>query len=128
MATFSQKSLDILATVDRRLYDICSEVIQDFDFSVLVGHRNKEDQDAACAAIPPRSKDPWPTSKHNSSPSLAVDIAPYPIDWNDIDRFRALAAAMYVAADKLGIKIRWGGDFIKLRDYDHFELVIEPAA
>lgn len=121
MATFSQKSLDILATVDRKLYDLCTEVIKDFDFSVIVGHRGEADQDIACANG--KSNTPWPTSKHNSCPSQAVDIAPYPIDWNDINRFRELAGAMYAAGNKLGIKIRWGGDFTKLKDYDHFELV-----
>lgn len=125
MPSFSKQSLDKLATVDRRLYDICTEVIKNYDITILVGHRNKEDQDAACAAIPPRSKDPWPTSKHNSCPSQAVDLAPYNngIDWNDIDKFKELAGHMFTAADKLGIKIRWGGSFTTLKDYDHYELV-----
>ena len=121
MPTFSQQSLDKLATADQRLQDICNEVIKDYDFTVLCGFRSQEDQDEAVAAK--KSHTPWPTSKHNTTPSQAVDLASYPIDWSDIDRFRELAARMQVAADKLGIKIRWGGTFATIRDYDHFELV-----
>lgn len=122
MPTFSQQSLDKLATVDRRLYDICTEVIKVFDFTAICGHRNKEDQDKAVAAG--RSKTPWPTSRHNSSPSQAVDLAPYPIDWNDLEKFRELNSHMQDAAEKLGIAIEWGGDFKSLKDFDHWQLKI----
>lgn len=121
MPQFSQKSLELLATCDEQLQQICHEVIKVYDFTVICGHRNKEDQDAAVAAG--NSHTPWPTSNHNSTPSQAVDIAPYPIDWNDLDRFKDLAAHMQVAANKFRIKIRWGGSFTKLKDYPHFELV-----
>lgn len=121
MPTFSKQSLDKLATVDRRLYDICSEVIKDFDITILVGHRDQADQDKACSEG--KSKTPWPTSKHNSCPSHAVDIAPYPIDWNNIPKFAELNGYMQAAAARLGHKIRWGGSFTTLKDFDHWEIV-----
>ena len=37
-----------------------------------------------------RSKLSWLESKHNCEPSRAVDIAPYPIDWDDRERFSHL--------------------------------------
>lgn len=120
MPEFSQASLDKLSTCHPLLQQLCNYVIKQYDFAVVVGHRNKEDQDSAIAAK--KSQTPWPTSKHNSTPSMAVDIAPVPIDWEDIDKFRELSGYMKAAADTLGIKIRWGGDFITLKDYDHFEL------
>lgn len=121
MAAFSKKSVNILHTCDRRLVDICTEVIKDYDFSVLCGHRGEEEQNAAFDAGSSNAR--WGQSKHNTTPSKAVDLAPYPIDWNDIGRFRELAARMQVAANKLGIKIRWGGTFTKIKDYPHFELM-----
>ncbi len=125
MPTFSKKSLDRLATVDRKLYDICSEAIRTIDFSVICGHRGQEEQDAAVAAG--KSHTPWPTSKHNSTPSQAVDLIPYPFnpltDWKNIEKFRDINAHMQVAADKLGHKIRWGGTFTTIKDYDHWELI-----
>lgn len=121
MPEFSKQSLDKLATVDKRLQDICNEVIKHIDITILVGQRGKEDQDKACEEG--KSKTPWPTSKHNSCPSKAVDVAQYPIDWKDIQKFMDLNGYMQVAAAKLGIKIRWGGSFTTLKDYDHWELV-----
>lgn len=102
----------------QRLFD---DVIKYRDCAILVGHRCQEDQDKACHDG--KSHTPWPTSKHNSEPSRALDAAPYPIDWNDIDRFKEFAAFVMFRAKVLGITIRWGGDFETLKDYDHFELM-----
>lgn len=51
----------------------------------------------------------------------AVDIVPYPVDWDSIGKFQLVGDAMKKAADELGIKIVWGGDW-RMRDYPHFEL------
>jgi len=69
-------------------------------------------------------------SKHNYLPSLAVDVAPYPIDWNNIQRFKDMAKSYIESAKEEGIKIVWGADWDmdgdikehKLIDYPHFEL------
>jgi len=84
-------------------------MIAEHDFTILCGHRTKEEQEAAFRAGASKLK--FPHSKHNSFPSRAVDIAPYPIDWKNIDRFIELAEAVKAKADKMGIKIIWGGDF-----------------
>jgi peptidoglycan L-alanyl-D-glutamate endopeptidase CwlK len=60
----------------------------------------------------------------------AVDLVPYPVDWNDLAKFDAIAVAMMKAADELGLTIRWGADWDqdgKKRergesDSPHFEL------
>ena len=62
---------------------------------------------------------------------MAVDIAPYEIDWENAKRFYLLAGMMFQAANDLGIKIRWGGDWDmdwdhadqRFIDLPHFELV-----
>lgn len=41
----------------------------------------------------------------------AVDLVPYPVDWNDPKKFDAIAAAMFAAADELGVDLRWGADW-----------------
>jgi peptidoglycan L-alanyl-D-glutamate endopeptidase CwlK len=74
----------------------------------------------------------WPDSNHNVSPSNAVDICPWPIDWNNRDRFIFLAGVMFTIAKQLDIKIRWGGNWSmswqfekqKFNDLAHFELVL----
>lgn len=58
--------------------------------------------------------DPF-ASKHRVDPmdgyGHAVDVAPYPIDWNDAHRFDRLAGLMLRAASIEGVRIRWGADW-----------------
>ena len=68
------------------------------------------------------------SSKHVSG--HAVDLVPYPVDWNDLSKFDKVAKAMYAAAKELGVSIRWGanwdndGKFREKGEYDspHFEI------
>ena len=52
----------------------------------------------------------------------AVDIIPYPVDWDSISKFDNIAVAMKLAACELGVDIVWGGDWENFKDYPHFEL------
>ncbi len=54
---------------------------------LLEGHRSNEDQLKAFNAGKSRIKS---GGKHNHSPSLATDVAPWPIDWSDKNRFTIL--------------------------------------
>lgn len=129
MPTFSKKSLARLETCDHRLQMVMKRAITRYDFTVLCGHRTKQEQNDAYERG--TSKLRWPQSKHNKTPSLAVDIAPFPIDWDNLGRFREMAAIVLDEAQKLGIKVRWGADWNqngsekdeRFRDYPHFELV-----
>ncbi|UIW10559.1 endolysin [Aeromonas phage BUCT695] len=95
-----------------------------FDVTVLEGIRTKERQKDLVAKGASKTMN----SKHLTGD--AVDLAPYPIDWNDKARFNQLAAVMLETSKELGIKIRWGGDWNmngdwkdeKFYDGPHFEL------
>jgi peptidoglycan L-alanyl-D-glutamate endopeptidase CwlK len=60
----------------------------------------------------------------------AVDLCPWPVDWNDLEKFDAIAKAMFAAAAALGVRIRWGADWDRdgkrrergETDSPHFEL------
>lgn len=129
MPHFSQKSMDTLATCDKRLQVIMMEVIQHFDCMIICGHRDEAEQNLAYQKG--QSKLKWPLSKHNSTPSKAVDVAPYPLDWKDRNRFFYQAGIIMGIAAAKGIKIRWGGDWNKngllsdekFSDLPHFELL-----
>ena len=41
----------------------------------------------------------------------AVDLAPYPIDWEDRDRFHYMGGMIRGIAKQLNINVRWGGDW-----------------
>lgn len=61
-------------------------------------------------------------SAHNWNPAIALDVAPYPIDWNNIARFKALGAMVTTEAKARGTPISWGGTWKSLKDYPHYEL------
>ncbi len=126
MPFFSPKSEARLSTCHPDLQAVCRELIKQYDFSVLCGHRNKAEQDAAFAAGNSRLK--YPQSKHNAKPSLAVDIAPYPIDWSNLVRFRemlcrfdALARLMRERGE-IESEFEYGADWDRLKDYPHIEI------
>lgn len=129
MAKFSKKSLAVLQTCDNSLQEICFEAIKILDFSVISGHRGEDEQ--AQLLKQGKTKAKYMESKHNYSPSLAVDIAPYPVDWNDKERFYILAGIMIAIAHSKGVKLRWGGDWNmnwnlkdnKFNDLGHFEIL-----
>ena len=108
---------------------LVEEVIKSMDVTVICGHRPKDEQELAFAEG--RSKVHYPNSNHNMLPSNAVDIAPYPIDWNDVRRFYYMGGYVLATAERLGIKVRWGGDWsgnfdIKdqnFHDLPHIELI-----
>lgn len=141
MPKFSQSSAIRLSTCHPALRDLFETVVQEIDCTVLEGHRGKEAQDAAFNAVPQRSKLPWPKGKHNRLPSLAVDVAPYPVDFGEtgtpeqrrraIERFYRFAHFVRGVALGKGIAIRYGGDWDgdwnfeeeRFKDLVHFELV-----
>lgn len=128
MPKFGLASREALATCHPDLQRLFNEVIKHWDCKVLEGHRGKAAQNAAYAAGASQLK--WPFGNHNKKPSTAVDVVPYPVDWDDIEGFVAFAFFVQGVAAALGIKIRWGGDWNKdrrytderFRDFPHFEL------
>lgn len=138
MPVFSRASRAAMRTCHSDLQKVLEEAIKYFDFSVLEGHRGQKAQDAAVAAG--NSQVRWPYGKHNSLPSLAVDLAPYPIDWagstKALARFAYLAgiidvvATQLLAEGKISHRVRWGSDWNmnedprdeRFMDWGHFEL------
>ena len=53
--------------------------------------------------------------------AAAVDVAPWPIDWEDVVRFQVAAAFILAAGMRLGVELEWGGLW-RQKDWGHFEL------
>lgn len=129
MPQFSATSAARLARCDARLQAVFNRVIGIMDCTILAGHRDEAAQNAALAAG--RTQLGWPRSKHNRLPSLAVDAAPYPIDWADRERFALFAGLVLGVAAGQGVRLRWGGDWNgdfrpadnRFDDLPHFELL-----
>ena len=128
MPKFGSSSRRRLATCHEDLQEIFEEVVKIFDCSVLCGHRGEEAQNEAYEKG--NSKVKFPNGRHNASPSNAVDVTPYPVDWKDLDRMNYFAGIVKGIAHMKGIPIRWGGDWndntdLKDNNFDdlpHFEL------
>ena len=142
MPNFGTKSIARLETCHENLQILMREVVKHFDCSVIFGHRTREVQAGLYAqgrTMPGRvvtnCDGVVKLSKHQGAdgeqPSMAVDIVPYPIDWSDEERMVYFAGFVKGVAVRMGIKIRWGGDWDSdtetkdtgFRDLPHFELI-----
>jgi len=147
MAQFGTRSKSNMIGLHPDLIRVLNRAILAFDFTILEGVRSDHQcfinwgkgrtvEQCRKAGIPnperyaqPRLtkvtwlRDPLGSNHRAKADGLghAVDCLPYPIDWNDIDRFKNLAAHMLNAARIENVKIIWGGDW-KEKDYPHFEL------
>ncbi len=131
MARFGNRSKKQLATCHEDIQAVLNEAIKDYDFSILEGHRTQDKQESYYAigrttklnsGIITNCDGVKRKSRHQSLPSIACDIAPYPIDWSDIPRFQAMAQVVLKAAEILGIDLEWGGHWKSPIDYPHFQL------
>lgn len=132
--SLSKVSKERLSSCSEPLRELVEVVSRYYPIMVVEGHRPKERQDEAFDKG--FSKVKWPDSKHNSYPSLAVDIAPLidgKIDWNNKKQWYHMVGFVEGVAAMLGIKVRSGADWDMDRnvsdqsfiDLPHFELVEE---
>ena len=105
MPKFGRKSRGKLKGVDTKLVNVLNEVVKYFDIMVIEGLRSQERQDELVAQGKSKTK----FGKHVQG--RAVDIAPYPLDWNARDDFHYLGGFVLGVASKMGVKVRWGGDW-----------------
>tara|TARA_R110002012_G_scaffold14134_1_gene59211 strand:+ start:1837 stop:2229 length:393 start_codon:yes stop_codon:yes gene_type:complete len=129
MYKWGPRSIKHLVTLDERLQKVLNEVIKYVDCSIIEGHRSGERQNKLFEEG--RTKVKYPYGRHNSNPSRAVDVVPYPIDWDDRERFHLFAGFVIGIGQSMGIRLRWGGDWNmnfevddnNFDDFPHFELV-----
>tara|TARA_R100000329_G_scaffold83154_1_gene70627 strand:+ start:1967 stop:2344 length:378 start_codon:yes stop_codon:yes gene_type:complete len=105
MYKFGKRSRERLRGVDARLINVLNELIKMMDVTVIEGLRSAERQKELLAKGATKVK----YSKHMEG--KAVDIAPYPIDWEDRDRFYYMGGMVRGIGKQLGIDIRFGGDW-----------------
>lgn len=135
MFKFSNTSLQRLGSCHPDLQLIFNEVIKCHDCSILEGYRSDTTQEELYRQG--KTQKQAGQSKHNCVPSMAVDVAPYPINWEDKKRFYYFAGHvksitnMLLDQGKISHKIRWGGDWDgdnnlnnqTFFDLPHFELI-----
>jgi peptidoglycan LD-endopeptidase CwlK len=137
MYSLGSQSLTRLTNVDPKLVSVVKRAIQltKQDFLVLEGVRTKEQcyinwgkgrtiAELKAAGVPIKYAQPnmakvtWLKNPLNSKHCIqatgyghAVDLVPYPVDWNDLKKFDEIAKAMQAAAKELKVNVRWGADW-----------------
>jgi len=109
-----------LISVNADLVRVVNRAIEitEVDFTVIEGLRTKERQAQLFATGNTRTMN----SRHIVG--QAVDVVPYPVDWNDTARFRLVAKAMKQAAKELDVKLTWGGDWKSFVDMPHYQIEV----
>lgn len=132
MARFGRSSRKRLNECHPELQRLFEVVVREYDCTILVGYRGKEEQNKAYEGR--KSQLRFPQSKHNKEPSDAVDVAPWfaekpHIRWGDTEKFYEFMGFVRGIAYMLDINIRCGGNWDmddelhdqKLMDLVHFE-------
>ena len=112
------RSMQSLSGVHPDLVDVVklAITITEVDFTVIEGIRNINRQRQLYKA----GKSTTMNSRHITG--HAIDMVPWPVDWDDLERFNVMAEAMKTAAEVQEIPIVWGGDWKSFYDAPHFEL------
>lgn len=126
MIEFGSKSKAELATCHNDLQRLFNRVNELWTCTVLSGRRTPEEQAEKVRSGASKTLN----SKHVNTPSLAVDVTPDPLDWNDTQRFYYFGGFVLGIAESMGIQVRWGGDWdgdMQIKDQNfndlvHFEL------
>jgi len=121
MPSFGPSSRRHRDTCHPDLVRVLDEAIKYYDFSCVWGHRGEARQNRAYRDG--HSKVQWPNSRHNSVPSQAFDVIPYPLGFKASDEeFHKLATYILAAASRLNVKLEWGGHWKSFKDLAHYQL------
>lgn len=116
--TLGNKSIKLLTGVHPDLVKVVKRAIEitEQDFTITEGLRSISRQKYLVSIG--RSK----TLNSRHLTGHAVDLAPWPIDWEDHSKFIIISEAMKKAAKELDIPIEWGGDWKGGWDKPHYQL------
>jgi len=105
MYKFGRRSRERLKGVDVRLVNVLNELIKMMDVTIIEGLRSAERQKELLAKGATKVK----YSKHMEG--KAVDLSPYPIDWENRDGFYYMGGMIRGIAKQMGVNVRFGGDW-----------------
>ena len=105
MPRFGRRAKERLKGGDAKLVNVANELIKLMDVTVIEGLRSQERQNELVAQGKSKTK----FGKHVAG--KALDLAPYPVDWEDRERFHYMGGLVRGIGHSLGVSVRWGGDW-----------------
>ena len=110
MASFDKGSTDRLSRAHPLLQKLMNEAIKQTPFMVMDSQRGQAAQELAFRQG--NTKVHFGKSAHNWSPSVALDVAPLPVNWKNTKPFITLGQKVIMPlAKQMNIPIRWGADW-----------------
>ena len=127
MCKFSKRSLNNLIGIHPDMIKVMKEAIKDtpIDFVITEGVRTAVRQRQLYKEKKSKCDGYIKKSNHQVKPDgygHAVDLYPLPIQYSDAEPYIKLSKHIKSTAERLGIKIKWGGDFKTFIDRPHYEL------
>jgi len=121
---FGKRSLRNMSGIDNRLRRVLFTALEFgvIDFTVICGVRSQAEQDRLYAQgrTEPGPIVTWTRNSRHIT-GEAVDIVPYPVDWENELNFAMLAGVVKSAAAVEKVDIEWGYDLWE-KDMPHFQL------
>jgi len=137
MPKFSNAGLVIINQLHPDLQTVLNDVIQDYDITMLASTiRTIQEQKAFFDSGASKTMDslhlprPFPEFGDDKLYVCAFDCTPYPVNFDNINEHFYMAGIIMAAVEKLfkagkiAHKVRWGGRWTSLKDYVHFELIL----
>lgn len=118
MNKYSRTSIERLSTCNNQLQTLFRKVLPYHDHKIIQGHRTEAQH--KMYMLEGKTKVNYSQTYHRFNPSKAVDVAPFPIRWNDSGSFYVFAGVVKAVAQDLGIwgNLRWGGDWDRDGQYN----------
>lgn len=137
MARFGKRSMENMEGVHPLLVDWALELVTIMDCKVISGVRDMTTQREYVALGVSLTMNSKHLIQQPDGYGHALDLAPYPVDFDDLRRFYILAGVGLGLANKMDVPIRWGGRWNidddqfrmpKFNDAGHFEIYHMRAA
>jgi len=109
MYKYGKRSKSRMKGIDPRLKEVLDHLIEIMDVTIIEGVRSAKKQ--AEYFKNGKSKIDGKSKKSQHQKGKAVDLAPYPIDWDDRDRMHYMGGMLRGIGHMLGYKLRYGGDW-----------------
>ena len=132
MYSYSSSSRRNLETCETDIVKLFQAVIKKIDCTIVFGYRSSNLQlslfnkgrisqgDIVTYSDGFNSK-----SDHQTYPSIAVDVVPFPSLWRSKENMFKLNKIVMLTAKEMNIKIKWGGDWKRFKDYAHYYLDLD---
>lgn len=115
---WGKKSREVLATLTPDLIYLMNKLADIRNVSLISGFREEQEQNEYYRR---GTGVRWPFSKHNVYPSQAVDVVPWPTQYDSIEELDMMLGSIQALSHVLKITVRLGKYFSNLKDYAHIE-------